>query len=415
MARNLSIPLVSALLIGIPVFWAFPEGLSVWRSLAIVSGWTCCGLLLASLLFIIREPWLANRLGGLERMYAWHHRLGLAAYIVVLVHPLALAIDAWEERPSLAWSTLAPWEQGWPGWLGWASLLCMMVGLAAALASSIRYSSWRWLHGLLSVSVILGAGHLLLLGVNYSLLWTPLVAIGFIFWRVVRADFGMAAKPYVVSQILRPAKDIVEIVLKPLSQSIEARPGQFVLAAFYDSQNFRGCKEFHPFTISGLASNGELSLGIKSLGDCTHHLQSIECGGSARIQGPFGTFLANQTAGPSLWIAGGIGITPFLALLRTRSITQPVQLVYLYRTEQDAAYLDELRAFAISQSLLKLTAKECGDQAPELFEIIPNARELSGLECYLCGPPELVTAAVSLLLARGVSAEKIHFERFDFR
>jgi predicted ferric reductase len=291
----------------------------------------------------------------------------------------------------------------------------MMFGLAAALASSIRYSRWRWLHGLLSISVILGAGHLLLLGINYSLLSIPLIAIGFIFWRVVRSDFGMAAKPYIVSQVLRPARDIVEVVLKPLSHSIDARPGQFVLAAFYDSQNFQGCKEFHPFTISGLASNGELSLGIKSLGDCTHHLQSIECGGSARIQGPFGTFLANQTAGPSLWIAGGIGITPFLALLRTRSITQPVHLVYLYRTEQDAAYLDELRALAVSQPLLKLMAKESGDQPPELVEIIPNAHELTGLECYLCGPSGLVTAAVTLLLARGVPAENIHFERFDFR
>lgn len=414
MARNLSIPLITASLVGMPVFWAYPEGLSAWRSFAIVIGWTCCGLLLASLLLIIREPWLANRLGGLERMYVWHHWLGLAAYIVVLIHPLALAIDAWGEQPSLAWSVLSPSEQRWPGWLGWASLLCMMGGMAAALAPRISYSTWRWLHGFLAAAVVLGMGHLLLLGLDYLLLWTPLLAIGFIGWRVVRSDCGVAAKPYVVSQVLRPANDIVEAVLKPLSHSIGACPGQFVLAAFHDGPHFRGCGEFHPFTISALGSKGELSLGIKALGDCTQHLQSVESGVSVRIQGPFGSFLSDQSRGPSLWIAGGIGITPFLAVLRAGPLSQLVNLIYLYRTEQDAAYLDELQTFAATQRL-NLTIKDCRDRVPVLSEILPGKRELSGLDCYLCGPPGLVAGAVALLLRRGVPPALIHFERFDFR
>lgn len=415
MSRIISIPLITALLVGLPIFWAFPEDLSAWRSFAIISGWICCGLLLASLLFIIREPWLASRLGGLERMYAWHHRLGFAAYLIVLLHPLGLAIDAWGEQPALAWIVLAPWEQSWPGWLGWASLLCMMAGMAAALASRVRYSTWRWLHGLLAAAVILGVGHLLLLGLDYPLLWTPLLTIGFILWRVVRADCGFAAQPYVVCQVQKPGKDIVEVVLKPLSQSIGARPGQFVLAAFHDGPHFRGCREFHPFTISALTSNGELSLGIKALGDCTRHLQTVECGVSARIQGPFGTFLAEQPTGPSLWIAGGIGITPFLAVLRTGPLSHPVQLVYLYRTKEDAAYLDELLAFAKAQPKFNLTAKDSGTNAPELSELLPKSSELRGLDCFLCGPPGLVTAAVALVLGQGVAAEHIHFERFDFR
>lgn len=415
MTRTVSIPLLTALLVGLPIYWAFPEDLSAWRSFAIISGWSCCGLLLASLLFIIREPWLASRLGGLERMYAWHHRLGLAAYLVVLCHPLGLVMDAWGEQPGRAWAVLAPWEQSWPGWLGWASLLCLMAGMSAALASRVRYSTWRWLHGLLAAAVFFGMGHLLLLGLDYPLLWTPLLAMGFIVWRVLRADCGIAAKPYVVSQVKKPGKDIVEVVLRPLSQSIAASPGQFVLAAFHDGPHFRGCREFHPFTVSALTSSGELSLGIKALGDCTQHLQSVECGVSARIQGPFGTFLADEKASPSLWIAGGIGITPFLAVLRTSPLSYPVQLVYLYRTEADAAYLDELLAFTKAQPKFNLTAKECGAQALELSQVLPKASELKGLDCYLCGPPGLVTAAVGFLLGQGVTAEHIHFEWFDFR
>ena len=84
MSRRLSIPLIALLLVVAPVYWAWPEGLPPWRSTAIVSGWVGWGLLLASLLLMIRESWLAERLGGLERMYAWHHRLGLLAYLAQL-------------------------------------------------------------------------------------------------------------------------------------------------------------------------------------------------------------------------------------------------------------------------------------------------------------------------------------------
>lgn len=413
--RRLSIPLIAALLAGMPVFWAFPDTLPGWRSFAIVSGWCGSGLLLASLLLMIREPWLANCLGGLERMYAWHHRLGTAAYLVLLTHPLALAADGWEERPSLAWQVLAPSQQSWPGWLGWASLLTMMGGMAAALAPRLPYSVWRQCHGLLAAAVIFGFAHLLLLGLDYPLLATPLLAIAFMLWRVLRADYGLAARPYIVSRVQRPAKDTVELTLTPLSQTIAALPGQFVLAAFHDGPHFRGCREFHPFTISALAPGGELSLGIKALGDCTHHLQSVECGVVARLQGPFGHFLAGRATRPSLWLAGGIGLTPFLALLRTGPLSQPVRLIYLHRSRREAAYLDELRALAATQPKLDLRAVASGEQLPDLPAIVPAAPELAGLDCHLCGPPGLVTSAVALLQARGVPAERIHFERFDFR
>lgn len=61
------------------------------------------------------------------------------------------------------------------------------------------------------------------------------------------------------------------------------------------------------------------------------------------------------------------------------------------------------------------TAKDSGTNAPELSELLPKSSELRGLDCFLCGPPGLVTAAVALVLGQGVAAEHIHFERFDFR
>ncbi len=413
--RPLAIPLISATLVGLTIFWALPENLGFWRSLAIVSGWAGCGLLAASLLLMIREAKLAAWLGGLESMYRWHHRLGVSAYLILLIHPLALAASGWAESPALAWAMLAPWQQSWPVWLGWAALLCLMTGLALALSPAMPYARWRGLHNLLALAIVLALGHLLLLGLDYLLLWSPLLALAFILWRVLRADLGLAASPHVVAQVAHPTPTVVEVRLRPLTRPLAARPGQFVLAAFLDGPGFRGCGEYHPYTVSAVAPDGEIALGIKALGDCTSHLQAVVPGVAARIEGPFGDFLAGRPAGPEFWLAGGIGITPFLGVLRSGPLPDPVRLIYLHRNEHDAAFRDEIATLAKAQPRLALDVVACGDRLPDLATLLPAAPALAGHECYLCGPPGLLAAAVRVLAQRGVRPAHIHFEHFDFR
>ncbi len=114
--RFLSIPLLVVAAMAGPVCWALPEGFSLARSLDIVVGWAGCGLLLASLLLMLRESRLAQGLGGLERMYRWHHWVGMAAYVLLLAHPLFLALDAWPEKSPVSRSTLG--QASWTGCAG---------------------------------------------------------------------------------------------------------------------------------------------------------------------------------------------------------------------------------------------------------------------------------------------------------
>jgi predicted ferric reductase len=413
-SRSLWIFLMAAALVISLVWWSYPHDISPWRSAAIVSGWIGCGLLLASLVLMVREPWLAKALGGLEPMYLWHHRFGIWAYLALLVHPLALAADGWASSASLAWASLAPWQQGWPVWLGWAALVCMMVGLVVSLSPKVTYSLWRRLHHLLTLSVILGGAHLVGLGLEAPLIAMPLLALFVLSWRILRGDFGWAAKPFVVTQANHFGPDVVEISLRPLAQPITAVAGQFVVVAFFQGRSFHGCGEYHPYTLSAMAPDGSLSIGIKALGDCTRHLQSVQPGVAVRVQGPFGNFLAERNQGPGLWIAGGIGITPFLAVLRSGPLPQAVRLIYLHR-HAEAAFLAELRALAVQQPLLCLQVITSGDELPNLDAVLPSAAELAVLACYLCGPQGLVGAAIKVLKKRGVSRQNIHFERFDFR
>ncbi len=413
--QRLSLPLLTALLLGLPVWWAWPAALDGWRAFAIVIGWTGCGLLFASLLCMLREPRLARQLGGLTRMYDWHHHLGVAAYLVLLLHPAALAMAWLPESPVLAWASLSPLQQRWAGWLGWASLVCMMAGLWVALSPRMPYARWRGLHGLLAASVVFALLHLVMLGLDLWLLWVPLLAVGLMVWRVLRADYGLAALPYVVTQVDHAAESAVEVSLRPMAKGIIAAPGQFVLVAFFRGPHFHGCGEYHPFTLTAIAPDGSLRLGIKALGDCTRNIQSMEAGVAARVQGGFGDFGSASAGKPALWIAGGIGIAPFVALLRAGAPAAAVRLIYLYRDEHDACFLDELNTVADRTPLVTVTSYRTGNALPDLPAILPQAAALVGLDCTLCGPPGLVDAAIAQLRERGVAPEHIHFERFDFR
>ncbi len=413
--RNLSLPTLLLLFVGAPVFWAFPEVLPFWRVVGIILGWAGAGLLLFNLLLMVREVRLASSLGGLERITAWHHLTGMAAYLLLLLHPLALAAAGWAESPDLAWQVISPFSENWPVWLGWAGLIFLMLGLATTFMSCLAYLTWRWLHSLLGVGVLIGFIHVLQLGISVGGLLALAAAVLLLLWRLLRVDLGTAAKPYIVTSVRSVAQSMVEVSLKPLAMPVDAVPGQFVLTAFFRGPSYQGCGEFHPFTISGIGLEHELRIGVKALGDCTQRMQSLEPGVSARIHGPFGEFLKALPSRPLLWIAGGIGITPFIGFLRQQSVEIPTTLIYLYRGEQDAAYLDELIALAKHCPGLVLLAEATGTGLANLSRLLPEASALANHECYVCGPPGLIEAVSRALLDRSIPIERIHFEHFDFR
>jgi len=300
-------------------------------------------------------------------------------------------------------------------WLGWASLLFLMVGTGASVSSRLPYRTWRLLHGLLGIGVLLGLLHLVLLGISEAVAVAAVLATVLLAWRVIRVDLGLASRPYVVASVQHIADASVEIALRPLSMPLGTSAGQFIMVAFSDGLHFRGCREYHPFTVSAIDSGGTLRIGVKSLGDCTRVMQTLEPGVAARVHGPYGAFLSERPDAPELCVAGGIGVTPFIGLLRAAPPFRSTILLYLYRSVLDAAYASELHSLAQTSPMLSLRAEATGDGLPDLQALLPDASTLAGRHCYLCGPPGLVGAVRRMLRERGVTAERIHYESFDFR
>jgi predicted ferric reductase len=218
-----------------------------------------------------------------------------------------------------------------------------------------------------------------------------------------------------VKAVAHISSELTEVTLRSLARPALAKPGQFVMAAFFEGPHFHGCGEYHPYSVSGVQPKGTLVLSIKALGDCTRNIQALEPGVAVRVQGPYGSFLGDRPTAPELWIASGIGITPFLSQLRAAPLTRPTVLIYAHREPRDVPYLAELNRYAAEQSQLHFHDLQLGSELAPLLSLLESLPDLTAHHAYLCGPPPLVEAVRGWLGRHGLPPAQIHFERFDFR
>ncbi|HEX2531753.1 MAG TPA: cytochrome C, partial [Burkholderiaceae bacterium] len=182
-----------------------------------------------------------------------------------------------------------------------------------------------------------------------------------------------------------------------------------------------GVAEAHPFTIATAPSaDGSLRFGIKALGSWTKRLPDrLMHGQRLRIEGPYGRFIFRKRAKRQVWLAGGIGITPFLAwadALRPAN-RQEIVLIWVVSTRTEAFAADRLAAIAARQPGLTVhivaSAEEGRLTAQRLAGLAPFP--INEAELFYCGPTGLRDAIVSGLEALGQSPRRVHCEAFELR
>jgi ferredoxin-NADP reductase len=147
-------------------------------------------------------------------------------------------------------------------------------------------------------------------------------------------------------------------------------------------------------------------------------LRALADGSAVKVDGPFGSLtLHKNPARAAVFIAGGIGITPFMSMLRQSArdgMPHRIVLVYSNRRAQDSAFLDELRAIARANANFSLvtTMTEAGGS---LVDEAMIAQATSGLPApifYVAGPPGMVEAMRVTLDKAGVEDTDIRSEEF---
>ena len=240
--------------------------------------------------------------------------------------------------------------------------------------------------------------------------------------RVLRPR-RLARRPWTV-QSVETARDGSHMLrLLPSGHGgLAFRPGQYAWITLGDTP-WR--LQQHPFSISSSADDTALEFTIKPLGDFTRRIGAIAPGTRAFVEGPYGEFvyLPDRCPEGAVFIAGGVGITPIMSMLRTardRGATAPLWLVYGNPCWDDVLFRDALDALTRE---LPLTVLHVLEDPPEDWDgetghidgdlLDRRLPDLASLPVYVCGPDALANAVEPALIARGVTADRLYSERFD--
>ena len=170
-----------------------------------------------------------------------------------------------------------------------------------------------------------------------------------------------------------------------------------------------------PFTPTGLAEEGVLEFTIKAYphAGVTQALHQLAPGAELRMTEPFGTI---RYQGPGVFIAGGAGITPFLAILRDlarRGEMDGQTLIFSNKTPRDVICEKELRHVLGDRCVLTCTAAAVPGYEHRRVDRAFLEEKIADFtqRFYVCGPPPFMDAVNGALAELGVRAESLVFEQ----
>jgi predicted ferric reductase len=357
--------------------------------------------------------------GGLDRMYRAHRSLGLVAVSLVVLHALLLVLSRTVFSGVSSWALFTP-AAGWRIFVGVVALAGLLAGLALALFARMRHETFIRVHKSLGIVFLLASVHVFVVSGTkassrpltvYLGLLTVLALVAF----ARRSLFGrllVRRHRYRVERVNRLAEDAVEIVLTRDGDSLRFQPGQFVFARFAELGG-----EAHPFSITSAPHEPAVRLVVKALGDYTRALMALPPGDAAELEGPYGALSHLAFASSrQVWIAGGIGITPFLSMARSLDGTgHEVDLYYCTEAADQAYFLEELFLVADRNPRVRVIPIRKVDLGRLSADDIEAAsRDLTEKDILICGPPVMIRNLTGQFRARGVPRARIHYEDFSF-
>lgn len=404
-----------------PLSYYLADSIRITGTIAKIGSLTGTAMFAYSLILSARLKWVEWLFNGLDKLYKAHRFFGTYGFWLIMIHPLFLTLE---------------YAQGFRGglqelWLdpklslqlGRIAFLAMALVLILTVLRRVRHQTFIKIHRLLGVFFIFGVAHAFLmqgqLAVNPGLraytiaLWGAGTA-AFLYHSVL-GSWLINRYLYQVMAIHDLGQGINEIVLKRLWRPISFTPGQFAFLSVKDPDVDR---EAHPFAITSRRDDSDVRMVIKNLGDYTAKIGLVDIGSQAYLEGPYGSFsYLNVNNHKQIWIAGGIGITPFLSMARNfrKNDSHQIDLFYCTKIPEEAVFLDELKRISKRQRNFRvhyICEATNGFLTADIVEL--QSGKLTDRDTLICGPQIMMRNLQRQLEARGVPETQIRFEEFAF-
>jgi predicted ferric reductase len=378
-------------------------------------------LVLMAFASVLGARWklVESAFGGLDRVYETHKWLGVWALVFASVHLVFKAgMPGWEtaaiiELPAFLVRLVRQ-----------LSFVALMLIVLLALNRKIPYRTWRWWHKL--------SGPLFLVVVLHWLSFKTPIALGSPagVWLALAATLGIVGAmyklllyPYLsnhaeyrITQVV-PGPSAVKLVMAPVGAGIRFKAGQFAFISIGEP----GLREPHPFTIASAGAPGEpVQFVIRALGDYTGTLVAEAAVGMlAEVHAPFGRFARPARAGREVWIAGGVGISPFIAWLDDAGADDlgRVTLFNFQTPGREFPASEEIGGLARARGV-NYVPMPVGIESPafqDRFAQLAQEAGPDGLVVCFCGPHGLLEHVRRAMARHQVPEGQLRCEVFEFR
>lgn len=410
--------------------YIFTNVAETFLSFGRITGLLAAFAALMQFLFMGRSPILESSF-GLDRLAKIHKWNGYITITMILSHA-AFIISAYaiQSKVNVIQQTINFFVQ-FPDIRNaqFALLLfCTVVGTSIYIVRKrLRYEFWYIIHLLTYTAIALAWGHQLYFGADFAvnepfvMYWYALYIFVFgnlLFFRFIRPLYRTLKYGYYVKEIKPETKDVNSVYISGRNiDQLRVNAGQFFIIRFLTKALWW---QPHPFSISRVPQENTIRLSIKELGDFTRLIKTVQPGTRMFIEGPYGIFTKHRLKGnKSLFIAGGIGITPIRTLVEaTAKDGKDIMLLFSNKTKDDIVFQSEFDALAAQYKfpVIYYNAVEHGATEAEgrlnqdrLKSMVPDIVER---EIFLCGPPGMMKGVRMMLKNLGVPEEHIYFEEF---
>ena len=380
-------------------------------------GQTCgmIGFILLTLLIFSGDTarfW--NRYIGLDKIIKFQRKFSYFVMFFIFFHPVFFILSAGTYKglilPDFAYKPLAF------GIIAFYILVGVMI--ASALYKRISYKIWQYIHVITYILYFFAIYHAIFWG-SETAENAPIYAISLILvitgiiYRTRYKIIAAKTTKFFVKDVKMETADTFTLTIKG---NKEFKAGQFCFLRLNKNKLYGR----HPFTVSS-APDDDFKFTIKLAGRFTQTAKDLKEGDEIFIDGPFGKFIPEPNK-DLVFIAGGVGITPFMSILRDhikRGVKQNITLIYGSRSQNDIIFHNELenikdewfKKVYMLNDIANLTI-EC-EQGYITKDIINKyVKNVNNSLYYICGPERMKETAKKVLKDMGVKWKNIFVEDF---
>jgi predicted ferric reductase len=395
-----------------------------------------CSISLMSLAMILstRPAWLEAPLGGLDRVYRLHKWSGILAISVAATHWLVEMSDdvlkalvgregrVPKEKYGGLLETLRKLAEDMGEW----AIYAVLAMLVLTLWKRFPYRTWRHLHRIMPAFYLMLVFHALMLapsdywqqpiGVVLAMLLTggSIASVMSLAGRIGRHRLVAGT----VESVSANSADVTEVTCRLDAGWKGHRAGQFAFITFDADEGA------HPFTIASTnRGDRRITFQIKALGDYTRGLaRRLNPGQPVRVEGPYGHFDLSRRnpRAQQIWIAGGIGVTPFLAWLESlqglADKAPTADLHYCTRDRDSDSFVPRLEALCAVLPSIHLHVHGAGRGEMLTADTLAASQDSDKrAEVWFCGPPGLADSLKDGLKSLWGGRLRFHQEAFEMR